>query len=77
MARQDEILKTFLDHDLISKKYKISQSDLPNTLREALASPQPIIRTVAMIIDGTDSKPPITDNSLRNMVLQYLNEAAL
>jgi hypothetical protein len=77
MARKDEILNSFLQHVLIVRKYEVASVDLPSTLREALNSDIPIIKAIALIVDGLESSPPITDAALRNQITQFLNESAL
>ncbi len=75
MARKDDILKSFLTHELIENKYEVKIEELPSTIREALNSDIPIIRAVALIVEGLEKSPTATDNELRNSVLQYLNTA--
>jgi hypothetical protein len=75
MARKDDILKSFLTHELIENKYEVKIEELPSTVREALNSDIPIIRAVALIVEGLEKSPTATDNELRNSVLQYLNTA--
>lgn len=77
MARKDEILYSFLQHDLIAQKYEVASGDLPSTIREALNSDIPIIKAIALIVDGLESSPPVTDAVLRNQIIQFLNESAL
>jgi hypothetical protein len=75
MARKDEIFSSFLKHEIISKKYDLKKSDLPTTVSEALNSDNPIVKAIALIVDGLEASTPTTDAALRNTVLQYLNEA--
>ncbi len=75
MARKDDILRSFLTHELIENKYELKIEELPSTVREALNSDIPIIRAVALIVEGLEKSPTATDNELRNSVLQYLNTA--
>lgn len=74
MARKDEILRSFLSHELLVSKYEIPKSDIPSTVREALNSEIPVIKAMALIIEGLENKPPVTDNDLRNQVTRFLNE---
>ena len=76
MARKDDILKSFLKHDIIKEKYNVKENELPSTIREALVSEIPIIKSIALIIDGLETSMPITDAALRNSITQYLNDAA-
>ena len=77
MARKDELLKSFLEHDLIKSKYGITKSSLPKTVREGMQSELPIVKAISIIIGSLEAIQPVTDTSLRNSVLQYLNDAAL
>ena len=77
MARKDDILKSFLEHKILSEKYKFESQDIPTTVREALISKKPIVKTIALIVENLESPHTITDNALRNQITQYLNEAAL
>jgi hypothetical protein len=75
MARKDEILKSFLSHELLLSKYEIKSSELPNTVREALNCDKPIVKAIALIVEGLDGTSAVTDSVLRNQVTQFLNEA--
>ena len=77
MARKDDILKSFLGHDLVKSKYAISKNSLPKTVREGLQSEYPIVKTISLIVSGLESSQPMTDTNLRNTVIQYLNKAAI
>lgn len=75
MAIKDEILKSFLTHELLESKYVLNQEELPKTVREALNSDKPIVKAIALIVEGLEKNPTATDNELRNSVLQFLNIA--
>lgn len=75
MARKDEILRSFLKHEILSTKYSLKESEIPSTVREGLASTVPIIKAIALIVEGLESQTPITDAALRNQITQFLNEA--
>jgi hypothetical protein len=75
MARKDDILKSFLSHEILFKKYGLNTEDLPSTVREALNSETPIVKAIALIVDGLDGSSTMTDSALRNQVTQFLNEA--
>jgi hypothetical protein len=77
MARKDEILSNFLRHEILKKNYHLKPKDLPTTIREALKSDVPIVKAIALIVDGLEAIPRITDPTLRNQILQYLNESAI
>lgn len=75
MARKDDILKSFLDHELLKSKYELKKEELPSTVREALLSDKSIVKAIAIIVEGLDGNTPVTDSVLRNQVTQFLNEA--
>jgi len=75
MARKDDILKNFLTHELLESKYELKKEELPATIREALNSDKPIIKAIALIVEGLDGTSTVTDAVLRNQVTQFLNEA--
>jgi hypothetical protein len=77
MARKDDILKSFLTHELLKSKYALKKEELPNTVREALYSDKPIVKAIALIIEGLETSPPITDNALNTQIRQYLKDNAL
>ena len=77
MARKDDILKSFLTHELLDTKYQLKKEDLPTTIRDAINSNIPIIKAIALIIDGLEVFPPVTDSVLRNQVTQLLNNEAI
>jgi hypothetical protein len=74
MARKDEILTSFLKHQILTSKYELKDSDIPTTVREALNSKFPIVKAIALIVDGLENSTPITDAVLRNQITQFLNE---
>jgi hypothetical protein len=75
MARKDDILISFLTHKLLENKYELKKEELPTTVREALNSDKPIVKAIALIVEGLEKSPSSTDNELRNSVLQFLNTA--
>lgn len=75
MARKDVILRSFLNHKLLENKYKLKKEELPNTVRESLNSEKPIVKAIALIVEGLDGTSPVTDSVLRNQVTQFLNAA--
>ena len=77
MARKDEILNSFLKHELLTSKYEVKKSELPTTVREALNSDIPIVKAIALVVDGLESSIPITDAALNTQIRQYLQEKAL
>jgi len=77
MARKDDILKSFLEHELISSKYGLSKDSIPNSVRDGLKSETPIIKAISLIINALESIPPTSDASLYKSLSQYLNTTAL
>ena len=75
MAIKDDILKSFLTNELLETKYELKKEELPSTIREALNSDKPIIKAIALIVEGLEKSPSATDNELRNSILQFLNTA--
>ena len=75
MSRKDDLLKSFLNHDLLETKYELDKADLPKTVREALNSDIAIVKAISLIVDGLDGTSPVTDSVLRTQVTQFLNEA--
>ena len=77
MARKDDILKSFLTHELLETKYDLKRDELPSTIRDALNSDKPIIKAIALIVDGIESTQPITNNALNIQLRQYLKDNAI
>lgn len=77
MARKDDILQSFLEHDILKSKYKIKGADMPNNVREALKSDVPIVKAIALIIENLESTQGITDKALRDLILIHLNQTAI
>lgn len=75
MTTKDRVLLSFLEHELITEKYKINKSELPKNLPEALDSKHTIIKAIALIIDGIETKTPISDIALRKQITAFLNDA--
>ena len=73
----NELLNSFLDHELIHEKHKIQKKDLPNNLKDALKSNKSIINSIAMIVQTIQSDSNITDKALKTKVSQHLNENSL
>ncbi len=77
MARKDDILKSFLTHELLESKYELKKEELPTTVREALNSDKPIIKAIALLVEGLDGTSPVTDKVLRDQLTTYLNNHAI
>jgi len=70
----NELLKSFLDHELLQDKFKIQKTDLPNNLKDALKSENAVVNSIALIIQTIQSESNITDKALKTKVSQHLNE---
>jgi hypothetical protein len=77
MARKDNIFKSFLEHDLIQKKYHLSQGKLPDSVRDGLKSELPIVKSLALIVESLENVTPITDKELHRTITLLLNSIAL
>jgi hypothetical protein len=77
MARKDEIFKSFLTHDLLISKYKLQDVEMPSTVRDGLNYKRPIIKAIAIIVERLEGSEPVTDSSLHNQIIQFLNVNAL
>jgi hypothetical protein len=75
MAKKDEILQSFLTHKLLETKYGLGREDIPKTVREALNSKIPIVKAIALIVEGLNGHTTVTDSALRTQVIQFLNDA--
>ena len=77
MARKDDILKSFLEHEILKEKYKIKAAEIPCSIREAMKSNVPIIKAIALIIENLESSQVINDKALRDIILQHLNQTVI
>lgn len=77
MARKDEILKSFLKHEILKSKYGISKSSLPKTVREGMQSKDPIVKGISLIVNSVESVPSGTDAAIYTSLSQYLKIAAI
>jgi hypothetical protein len=73
----NELLNSFLDHELLQDKYKILKKDLPNNLKDGLKSENAVINSIAMIVQTIQSDSNITDKALKTKLSQHLNEYSL
>lgn len=77
MARKDDIFNSFLKHEIVTDKYGITHEDLPENLKEGLNSKNTIVKTIALIVDDTESINPSSDKALYSKISQFLNEASI
>jgi hypothetical protein len=75
--RKDKILCSFLSHEILASNYKLDKELLPKTVHDALISDIPIVKAIALIVDNLEGPNSVTDSGLRNIINQYLNEAAI
>lgn len=73
----NDLLNSFLDHELLQDKYKVQKKDLPNNLKDALKSEISVVNSIAMIVQTIQSDSNITDKALKTKVSQHLNEYSL
>lgn len=73
----NELLNSFLNHELLQDKYKIKKTDLPSNLKDALKSENAVVNSIAMIVQTIQSDSNITDKALKTKVSQHLNEYSL
>lgn len=73
----NELLNSFLDHELLQDKYKVLKKDLPNNLKDGLKSENAVINSIAMIVQTIQSDSNITDKALKTKLSQHLNEYSL
>lgn len=73
----NELLNSFLNHELLQDKYKIKKTDLPSNLKDALESENAVVNSIAMIVQTIQSDSNITDKALKTKVSQHLNEYSL
>ncbi|MAB47206.1 hypothetical protein [Pontimicrobium sp. IMCC45349] len=77
MARKDDILKSFLEHEIISEKYGINKDDIPDKLQEGLNSEHAIIKAISLIVENTEGFNTVSDKALYSQITQFLNESAI
>ncbi len=73
MAKEDEILKTFMAHPLLREVYGLNENSLPNSIEEGMKSEIPIVLAITNIVKGVQRKPITSDNDLQRQVLAILN----
>lgn len=77
MARKDDILKSFLEHEIIQDKYGINKNDIPDKLHEGLNSEHAIIKAISLIVENTEGFNTVSDKPLYGQITQFLNESAV
>lgn len=77
MTRKDKLLKDYLTHPLIHKKYSKSDAQLPNNIREGLRSDSPIIKAIAHIINEVEGYPSKSEVEVDRSIRKLLNESPL
>lgn len=77
MARKDDLIKSFLGHQMLRDKYGITEEEMNYSHSTALDSNKPVIRSIAIVIGQVESSASISDGKLYEMIAQYLNTSAL
>ena len=77
MSRKDNVFNTFMNHALLKEKYDLTDGDLQIPLNKAIHSEIPIVKAIALLVTEMESKSAPTDATLKNMISQYLNTAAI
>lgn len=77
MAKEDEILKSFMAHPLLSDEYNIPESELPQNILEGIRSEHPIIQAIATIIKETQRPGGATESDLQRQVFNLLSKKPL
>ena len=54
MAEKDNILLSFMEHEILATKYNLDKNSLPKSFIEAKNSKIPIIKSIAEIVDAID-----------------------
>lgn len=54
MAEKDNILLSFMEHEILSTKYNVDKISLPKSFLEAKNSNIPIIKSIVEIVDAID-----------------------
>lgn len=75
MAQKDTIFNNFIAHTLVIQKSEMES--LPLTLAEGLKSKDHHIFIIALIVDKLESFNVPTDNALRILINQSLNDRQL
>ena len=77
MTKEDEILRSFMEHPLLREKYELKEEQLPNTVEEGMKSPIPIVLAITNIVKGVQRKPEVSDQDLQRQLFAILNSNAL
>ena len=75
MARKDDIFDSFIKHELITDKYKLTIDQIPTSLKDGLKSNHTIIKTIALIVENSEGNNATSDRGLYTMITQFLSEA--
>lgn len=77
MAKEDDLLCTFMSHPILKEVYEIPEDELPKNVEEGLASEYPIIQTIATIVKLVQRKSGATDEEIKRQVFLILNSKAI
>lgn len=77
MTRQDRMLQLVLSDELLIRKYEIDPADYPS-LYDAIHSENPIVASIAMIIDSVkDDFDESSFKTLYTKIQHHLNDTIL
>lgn len=77
MSRKDSIFETFMKHPMLKEKYKLKDEQIKISLKQASNSDVAIIKSIALLVSEMEGHSTSSQSTLKNMVLQYLNTAAI
>lgn len=75
LTKEDKILASFLKHSLLREKYNLSTVDVSIDFQDALISEEPVIRTIAYVIQSLERIPPKSDKDIYDGISKILNTA--
>ena len=77
MAKEDEILKSFMAHPLLKEEYGLTESDLPQTIEAGMKSNIPIVLAITNIVKTIQRKQANSDNDLQRQIFEILNKKSV
>ena len=77
MAKEDEILKSFMAHPLLKEEYGLTENDLPQTIEAGMKSNIPIVLAITNIVKTIQRKQANSDNDLQRQIFEILNKKSV
>ena len=74
MARKDNILQAFLEHNYFTESEDFNSDELPEKVVDALQSDSPIVKVIAMIINSKEDNKGTTTKALYTQITATLNK---